>query len=166
MALFTLLPQPFSFQDALDEIGATGREANCTKFQPRSKLECSLPPKPGRPSTRRQLYPCSPARSAKYSRLGPQAVTLSFDLYSILIPTETVKRSTRSNPVPERQEWDPIHAEESLTAAFAGTAVSGQWTLRLRDTTAKELTTGIGKAANRNAHGDGGVAGWEVIARV
>lgn len=43
-----------------------------------------------------------------------------------------------------------------------GTTVSGQWTLRLRDTTAKELSTGIGKAATRHAHGDGGVAGWEV----
>lgn len=68
----------------------------------------------------------------------------------------------RSNPVPVREEWDPIHAEESLTAAFMGTAVSGQWTLRIRDTTAKELSTGIGKAASRHAHGDGGVAGWEV----
>lgn len=65
-----------------------------------------------------------------------------------------------------REEWDPIHAEESLTAAFTGTAVSGQWTLRLRDTTAKELSTGIGKAANRYAHGDGGVAGWEVSDRM
>lgn len=70
----------------------------------------------------------------------------------------------RSNPVPVREEWDPIHAEESLTAAFAGTAVSGQWILRLRDTTYKEPNTGIGRAAARDAHGDGGVAGWEVSA--
>lgn len=27
-----------------------------------------------------------------------------------------------------------------------------------------EVGTGIGKAANRHAHGDGGVAGWEVCA--
>lgn len=72
-------------------------------------------------------------------------------------------RSMRSNPVPVRNEWDPIQAEESLTAAFAGTAVSGQWVLRLRDTTTKELNDGIGRAAVRDAHGDGGVAGWEVL---
>lgn len=46
-----------------------------------------------------------------------------------------------------------------------GTAVSGQWILRLRDTTAKELSTGFEKAANRHTHGDGGVAGWEVSAK-
>lgn len=67
-----------------------------------------------------------------------------------------------SNPVPAREEWNPIQAEESLTAAFEGTAVSGQWILRLRDTTVKEPNSGIGRAAIREAHGDGGVAGWEV----
>ncbi|CAM9210897.1 unnamed protein product [Ectocarpus sp. 13 AM-2016] len=83
-----------------------------------------------------------------------QAYELSFLPFS---------KSTRSNPVPVREEWDPIHAEESLTAAFMGTTVSGQWTLRLRDTTAMEVGTGIGRTANRHAHGDGGVAGWELV---
>lgn len=67
-----------------------------------------------------------------------------------------------SNPMPVREEWNPIHAEESLTAAFERTAVSGQWTLRLRDTTASETNEGVGRAAINVAHGDGGVAGWEV----
>lgn len=90
-----------------------------------------------------------------------------FQCQVYFIPDSDEKlRSTRSNPVPAREEWDPIHAEESLTAAFMSTTVSGQWILRLRDTTAKELSTGIGKAANRHAHGDGGVAGWEVSARM
>ena len=84
-------------------------------------------------------------------------------------PFRFKNRSTISNPVPVREEWGPdgpIHAEESLTAAFMGTTVSGQWTLRLRDTTAKELSTGIGKASSRHVHGDGGVAGWEVSGRM
>lgn len=63
--------------------------------------------------------------------------------------------------MPAREEWDPIQAEESLTAAFQGTAVSGQWVLRLRDTTVKELNDGIDSGAIWDAHGDGGVAGWE-----
>lgn len=68
----------------------------------------------------------------------------------------------RSNPMPVREEWDPIHAEQSLTAAFSGTSVSGQWTLRLRDTTTEEVNEGIGRAAMSHTHGDGGLAGWEV----
>lgn len=68
----------------------------------------------------------------------------------------------RSNPVPAREEWDPIQAEESLTAAFMDTALSGRWILRFRDTTMKEVATGIGRAAVRDKHGDGGIAGWEV----
>ena len=70
----------------------------------------------------------------------------------------------RSNPVPPREEWDPIQAEESLTAAFMNTALSGRWILRLRDTTVKEIATGIGRAAVRDEHGEGGVSGWEVNA--
>lgn len=68
----------------------------------------------------------------------------------------------RSNPVPAREEWDPIQAEESLTAAFMDTALSGRWILRFRDTTAKEISTGIGRAAVRDKHGEGGISGWEV----
>ena len=71
-------------------------------------------------------------------------------------------RAMRSNPMSSREEWDPIHAEQSLTAAFAGTYVSGQWTLRLRDTTNKVVNDGVGRAATSHAHGDGGFAGWEV----
>lgn len=76
-------------------------------------------------------------------------------------PQQRFGRSSQSNPVPTREEWDPIQAEGSLTAAFQGTAVSGQWVLRLRDTTVKELNDNVNRAAVWDAHGDGGVAGWE-----
>lgn len=96
------------------------------------------PPSPPRPSARKTL------------------------MFPPFHPTSNT-RSSRSNPVPIREEWDPIPAEQSLTAAFKGTSVSGQWVLRLRDTTVKELNDRVNRAAAHNAHGDGGVAGWEVM---
>lgn len=84
------------------------------------------------------------------------------DVQAQTFPSLSRVRLSRSSPVPSRREWDPILAEESLIAAFQGTAISGQWVLRLRDTTAGYPNDGMDRGAVREAHGDGGVSGWEV----
>ncbi|CAM9190144.1 unnamed protein product [Choristocarpus tenellus] len=69
-------------------------------------------------------------------------------LYELQFPT--LSMHSGMSPIPSQNEWNPIQAEESLTAAFSGTVSRGQWVLRLRDTVLKE------------SHEEGGVAGWEL----
>ncbi|CAM9188184.1 unnamed protein product, partial [Discosporangium mesarthrocarpum] len=83
------------------------------------------------------------------------------ELYELQFPP--LSRYSGTSPVPSRGEWHPLQSEQSLTAAFQGTEARGQWVLRLRDASAEKENSAVDRVASSHTHGDGGVAGWELV---